>query len=125
MAGADITAKAAFDASKAVKGIKKSTDSGYTQLDCTTIVAAGDNEIYLVYSGSHSDGSAYTGSTVYLSAYYKNMTLLYESSGYISHYTFDTSFHSMKAEDITAYFTEKATEFANAIETALKAGMGE
>ncbi|AMH94128.1 adhesin-like protein [methanogenic archaeon ISO4-H5] len=118
-------AKAAFEASKSVSGIKKSTDTGYRALDCTSIVAAGDNEFYLVYSGSHTAGNAYTGSTVYLSAYYKNMTLLYESSGYISHYTFDTSFHSKSASEITDYFTEKATEFANAIETALKAGMGE
>ena len=118
-------AQAAYTACQSVSGIKKSTDSGYQALDTSSIVAATDNGFYFVYSGSHSSGKDYTGSTVYVTAYYKNMVLLYESSGYISHYSFDTAYHTMTADQITAHFTAEALEFANAIEAALKAGMGE
>lgn len=116
-------AKAAFDNFKADGKMKKPSDTGYRQYDVSSIVDGEDNDIYLVYSGGHKVGSAYTGSTIYVTAYYKNIVLTFNPSSYISHYTFDTSFHSMTAEEITEYFTKEVKVFAESLEAAMKAAV--
>ena len=119
-------AKAAFEASKNVKSgpASKEGTAGYNLLDVSSIIGdTENNEIYLVYSGSHTEGKDYTGSTVYVTAYLENIVLMYKSSGYISHYSFDPKYYDMTADEITEHFTEEAMKFAQAIEDALEAGM--
>ena len=111
------------DAAAAYDGYKTTvTGKSGNALDATAIVGTHENNgITMKFSGSHTAGKAYTGSTVYVTAYYQNIVLKYET--YVSHYTFDTSFHSMEPGDITAYFTTQATAFATAIENAMIAAM--
>lgn len=116
-------AQAAYEASKAVsKGPNsKVSDTSYTLYNASGIVDPTDNEIYILYSGSHTSGKAYTGSTLYMAAYYKNITFEYQT--YVSHYSFDTSYHTMKAGDITAHFGQEVDTFAKALEAAMKAAL--
>jgi len=90
----------------------------YWEFDDSKIVTD-DNEICIVYSGSHTDGKDYTGSTLYMTAYYKNIVLAY--STYVSHYTFDTKFHTMTPEEIQEYFAGEVATYAQALEDAMKA----
>ncbi|MBR4203231.1 MAG: hypothetical protein IKQ93_06630 [Candidatus Methanomethylophilaceae archaeon] len=92
--------------------------SKYWEFDDSKIVTD-DNEICIVYSGSHTDGKDYTGSTLYMTAYYKNIVLAY--STYVSHYTFDTKFHTMTPQEIQEYFAGEVATYAQALEDAMKA----
>ena len=99
----------------------KATDASYTLYNASSIVDPADNEIYILFSGSHSSGKAYTGSTLYMAAYYKNIT--FEYSTYVSHYSFDEAYHTMPAADITAHFAGEVDTFAKALENAMKAAL--
>ncbi len=81
-------------------------------------ITTDNNEICIVYSGSHTSGKDYTGSTLYMTAYYKNLVLAY--STYVSHYTFDEKFYTMTPEEIQQYFEGEVGIFAQALEDAMK-----
>ena len=63
-------------------------------------------------------------------AYYKNIVLKADANGlgtgiYQSIYTYDSSFYNKTSDELKTYWSAEATAFANAIELAMKAGMGE
>ena len=98
-------------------------DSKTTDFNTSGIVEANDNEIVICFTGSHSSGSVYTGSTLYMSGYYKNLVWKHESPAYLSQYSFDEAFFDMSASAITEHFRGEVSTFVNALENAMKAAM--
>ncbi len=107
-------AYAAYDASKTTASGK----SGNV-LDTSAIVGStADNGIYIKFTANVSTGKAYNGySTIYMTAYYKNV--VWEYTTYFSHYVYDESFSSKTPDQAKAYFQAEATKLAQAFEDAM------
>jgi len=110
-------AKAAFDAYAAKVTPKSSYDFDASEI----IGSTEDNDFCIRYSGSHTDGKDYSGSTVYMTAYYKNIVLYNNAPTYFSYYTFDESLYDKSKEEVLAYFTSELTVCIQAMEDAMKA----
>ena len=95
-------------------------DNNYL-FDATGLTGAtAHNDITLGYTSNVYTNKAYTGgSTIYVTAHYKNIVLTY--STYVSYYTFDADFAQKTAEQGKAYFDAEVTQFATALENAMAA----
>ena len=107
-------------AKTAYEGFKATVDtkSGYS-LDTSSIVGTTSyNGIDLVFTSNVYTNKAYTGgSTIYMTAYYKNVVWEYKT--YFSYYTFDADFANKTGDQAKSYFQGEATKLAQGLEEAM------
>ena len=109
------TAKSKYDSSAATV-----TGKSGNAFDASSIVGeTADNGITIKFTSNVYKDKAYTGgSTIYMTAYYKNVVWEYKT--YFSHYTFDEAFKDKTDAQALEYFQSEVTKLAQAIEDSFK-----
>ena len=81
------------------------------------------SDVTAYYSESRSTTKLYTGSTLYITGYYKNMVWMYNASNYIGEYTFDSKEYEKSSDVLKEEYHENALAFAKAMIEAMKTAL--